>query len=337
NRTYPTDLYLPADLSAVPGPVPVMVFSHGYGETHTNPDSVAAARSLAANGFVVAVPEHIGSNAAYQDDLALGLNRESFDVMEFINRPLDIRFLLDTLEEKNNTEFQGRLNLDRVGLVGYSFGGYTVLAAAGATVDVGLLEQQCDLEADFVPDNVNIALLIQCRLLELQSSPQVLQQLTDGSLADDRIGSVFALSPLSNLFGEKSMEKIQVPVVIVGGAYDIATPIVQEQLAAFQGLTISEKYFYLAQNLSHTSALTRAILDLAYPRSDIIESFNASEQWLFNLMVTLLIAHGQVSLVGDETYSPYLTAAYVEAVSVEPTRLHLLRSLPLCLLRHSGC
>ena len=110
-----------------------------------------------------------------------------------------------------------------------------------------------------------------------------------------------------------------------------------EQLAAFQRLTTSEKYFYLAQNLSHTSALTRAIPDLAYPRSGIVESFNASEQWLFNLMVTLLIAHGQVSLVGDETYSPYLTAAYVEAVSVEPTRLHLLRSLPLCLPRHSGC
>ncbi|ESA33691.1 dienelactone hydrolase [Leptolyngbya sp. Heron Island J] len=333
NRTYPTDLYLPADLSAVPGPIPVMVFSHGYGETRTNPDAVAAARSLAANGFVVAVPEHIGSNAAYQDDLALGLNRESFDVMEFINRPLDIRFLLDTLEEKNKTDFQERLQLDRVGLVGYSFGGYTVLAAAGATVDVELLEQQCDLDADFVPDNVNIALLIQCRLLELQASPQVLQQLLDGSLADERIASVFALSPLSNLFGDKGMGNIQMPVVIVGGAYDIATPIVQEQLAAFQGLTVSEKYFYLAQNLSHTSALTRAILDLAYPRSGIVERFNASEQWLFNLMVTLLIAHGQVSLMGDETYTPYLTAAYVEAVSVEPTRLHLLRFLPPCLSR----
>ncbi|MEM1243151.1 MAG: dienelactone hydrolase, partial [Cyanobacteria bacterium P01_H01_bin.26] len=323
--------YLPADLNAVPGPIPVMVFSHGYGETRTTPDSVAAARSLAANGFVVAVPEHIGSNKAYQDDLALGLNRESFDVMEFINRPLDIRFLLDTLEEKNKTDFQGRLHLDRVGLAGYSFGGYTILAAAGATVDVGLLEQQCDLEADFAPDNVNIALLIQCRLLELTESPEVLQRLLDGSLADERIGSVFALSPLSNLFGEKGMATIQVPVVIVGGAYDIATPIVQEQLAAFQGLTTPEKYFYLAENLSHTSALTRAILDLAYPRSGIVESFNASEQWLFNLMVTLLIAHGQVSLVGDETYNPYLTAAYVEAVSVEPTRLHLLRSLPPCL------
>ena len=332
DRTYPIDLYLPADLSAVPGPVPVMVFSHGYGDTRSNPELVAAARSLVANGFVVAVPEHIGSNNVYQNDLAQGLSRESFDVMEFVNRPLDIRFLLDTLEEKNKTEFQGLLQLEQVGVVGHSFGGYTALAAAGATVDLERLEQQCDPEADIVPDNVNIALLIQCRLLELTESPQILQQLTNGSLADERIGSVFALSPLSNLFGEKGMAKIQIPVVIVGGAYDIATPIVQEQLAAFQGLTVSERYFYLAQNLSHTTALTRAVLDLAYPRSGIVDRFNASEQWLFNLMVTLLIAHGHVYLMGDETYSPYLTAAYVETVSVEPTRLHLLRSLPPCFL-----
>ena len=108
----------------------------------------------------------------------LYLPADSFDVMELVNRPLDIRFLLDTLEEKNKTEFQERLQLDRVGVVGHSFGGYTALATAGATVDVGRLEQQCDPEADIVPDNVNIALLIQCRLLELKASPQVLQQLT---------------------------------------------------------------------------------------------------------------------------------------------------------------
>ncbi|MEO0377008.1 MAG: alpha/beta hydrolase [Cyanobacteria bacterium P01_A01_bin.17] len=331
NRTYPTDLYFPANLNTIPsGPIPIIIFSHGYGDTRTNPELVAAARSLAANGFVAAVPEHIGSNKAYHDDLARGLNRESFDVMEFVNRPLDIRFLIDTLEEKNKTNFQGRLQLDHVGLAGHSFGGYTALATAGATVEIELLMQQCDLAADIVPDNVNIALLIQCRLLELKESPQVLQQLTDGSLGDERIGLVFALSPLSSLFGESGIGKIQIPAVIVGGAYDIATPIVQEQLAAFQWLTTSEKYFYLADNPSHTSAMTRAILDLAYPRSEIVDSFNANEQWLFNLMVTLLIAHGQVSLRGDETYDPYLTAAYVEAVSIEPTRLHLLRSLPTC-------
>ncbi|MEL6555028.1 MAG: dienelactone hydrolase, partial [Cyanobacteria bacterium J06621_11] len=82
----------------------------------------AAARKLASNGFVVAIPEHVDSNKSYQGDLSRGLNHDSFDVMEFINRPLDIRFLLDTLEQLNDAEFQGRLQLESVGLMGHSFG-----------------------------------------------------------------------------------------------------------------------------------------------------------------------------------------------------------------------
>lgn len=326
NRTYPVNLYMPEDFSAVQGPIPVMVFSHGYGDTKDNPEAVTAARKLAANGFVVAMPEHVGSNKAYQNDLLLGLVQESFEAMEFVNRPLDIRFLLDTLEEKNSTDFQGRLQLDRVGLIGHSFGGYTVLAAAGATVDIDRLQRQCDRNADIAPENINVALALECRLLELEDSS--IQQLTDSSLADERVGHVFALAPVSNLFGENGMDKIQVPVAILGGASDVASPIALEQLVAFRGLTTSQKYFYLGENLSHTPAMTRIILSVTSPNSDVIERFNEVEELFSNLIVSLIIAHGQVYLLDDESYRPYLTSAYVEAVSVEPTKLHLLQSIP---------
>lgn len=326
NRIYPANLYMPENLSAIQGPIPVMILSHGYGDTKDNPEAVAAARKLAANGFVVAMPEHVGSNKTYQNDLLAGLAQESFEAMEFVNRPLDIRFLLDTLEQRNNTEFQGRLQLDRVGLIGHSFGGYTVLAAGGATVDIERLQRQCDLDADITPENVNVALLLECRLLELDESS--IQQLTDGSLADERVGHVFALAPVSNLFGESGMEKIQVPVVILGGATDVASPIALEQLVAFQGLTTPEKYFYLGENLSHTPGLTRVVLSVTSPNSDVVENFNEAEELFSNLLISLAIAHAQVYLLDNESYRPYLTSAYVEAVSVEPTKLHLLRSIP---------
>ena len=325
DRAYPANLYLPKDLSALSGPVPVLIFSHGYADTRSHPETVAAARSMASNGFVVAVPEHIGSNKAYQSDLEKGLNRESFEVMEFINRPQDIRFLLDTLEKKNNNEFQGRLKLDSVGLIGHSFGGYTALALAGATVDVDLLKEQCPVDADFTPETVNLALLIQCRLLELESSPGLIPQLTEGTLADERVGFVFAMSPMSNLFGAEGVDHIQAPVVILGGSYDIATPVVQEQLTMFQSLETSQKHFYLGDNLSHTTELTRTVLELVHPRSDVSDRFRASEQWLFNLVVTLIIAHSKNSLLEDETYQPYLSASYVETNSIAPARIHLLR------------
>ncbi len=328
SRTYPADLYLPNNFDAIEGSIPVMIFSHGYGETRTESDTVTLARSLAANGFVVAVPEHIGSNKTYRDDLAEGLNHESFEAMEFINRPLDIQFLLDTLEHKNDTEFQGRLQLENVGLMGYSFGGYTALSAAGATVDLARLHQQCDLDSDFTPDTTNVALLIQCRLLELESSPGNIQLLTDGSLQDDRVGLVIAFAPLTNLFGEGGMNNIQSPVVIMGGTYDIAAPIVLEQAMAFQWLKNPQKYFYLAENISHTTELTRIILDLVSPQGNSPDEIETAERWVFNLAVTLAIAHGKVYLSSDESYRPYLTSAYVEAVSIEPTTLHLLRAFP---------
>ena len=217
NRTYPVDLYLPDDLEAIQGPIPVFIISHGYGDTHANIKWISLARNLAANGFFVALPEHVGSNKAYQDALERGLTHETFQAMEFVNRPLDIRFLLDTLEQKNATEFQGRLQLDRVGLYGHSFGGYTVLTAAGATVDVNWLQQQCSLDAEITPRSINIALLLECRLLELVDSPEAMQQLTDGGLADDRVKLVIADAPVSNLFGETGVSQIQIPVVIGGG------------------------------------------------------------------------------------------------------------------------
>ncbi len=333
DRAYPVDLYYPEDLQAITGPIPVMVFSHGYGDTRTDADAVELAHSLAAHGFLVALPEHIGSNEAYQTELAQGLRQESFDVMEFVNRPLDIHFLLDTLEQRNDVDFEGRLQLDNVGMMGFSFGGYTALAMAGATVDIKKLEQQCILEADFTPDTANISLLIQCRILELKAvssteNQKAIQQLTDGSLRDERVGLVAAFAPLSNLLGEQGLSNIQVPVTIVGGAYDVATPIIQEQLAAFQSLATSQKYFYLAENLSHTTELTRSILELLHPSSDMAERFDQSERWFFSLAVSILIAQGKVHLAGDKSYQLFLSAAYVEAVSTAPTKLHLLRSAP---------
>ncbi|MEO1095093.1 MAG: alpha/beta hydrolase [Cyanobacteria bacterium J06638_28] len=328
DRNLPIDLYLPRNLGTVPGPISVIILSHGYGDTRQNPEASAAARKLAANGFVVAMPEHIGSNKAYQDDLTRGLVQESFEAMEFINRPLDIRFLLDTLEQKNATEFQGRLQLDRVGLVGHSFGGYTALASAGATVDIDYLQQQCTPRETIDPDQVNIALLLECRALELMASPDVMRQLTDGSMTDERVGLVMTLAPVSNLFGESGVSKIDIPVVIMGGASDIASPLALEQLTAFRGLTTAEKYLYLGENLSHTPALTRVALNATNPNSAIADNLEETEELFSNLVVSLAIAHNRVYLQGDESYRPYLTSAYVEAVSVEPFKLHLLRSVP---------
>lgn len=327
DRTFPVDLFLPANLDAVQGSIPVVILSHGYGDTRTNPAAIKAAQSMAANGYMAVLPEHVGSNKQYQSDLTRGLNQDSFEAMEFINRPLDVRFLIDTLEQQNATNFQGRLQLDRIGVLGHSFGGYTALAAAGATVDIEHLEAQCTLENNITHEQINIALALQCRALELKSLPDALKKLTDGSLSDDRIGFVFTLSSVASLFGKDGMNAIQVPTVIIGGALDIASPVAVEQVTAFQGLTIAQKYLYLAENLSHTPELTRVGLEITNPNIEVVEGFSKTQDLFTDLIITLAIAHGNVYLRSDDSYLPYLTSAYVETVSVEPVKFHLLRSV----------
>lgn len=39
------------------------------------------------------------------------------------------------MERRNKTEYEQRLKLNKVGVLGHSFGGYTALAVAGATWD----------------------------------------------------------------------------------------------------------------------------------------------------------------------------------------------------------
>ncbi|MEL7356704.1 MAG: alpha/beta hydrolase [Cyanobacteria bacterium J06560_6] len=329
NRTYPVDIYLPDNLNTGSGPIPVMVFSHGYGDTRTKPEFVAAARRLAENGFFVALPEHVGSNKDYQNDFVRGLHGESFDVMEFVNRPLDIHFLLDSLEALNSTEFQGRLQMNRVGLLGHSFGGYTALAVSGATVDIERLQRQCNFETDIAPEKNNIGLALQCRLLELRESPNAIQKLTDGSLADERVGLAVTLAPVSNLFGEGGMAQIPHPVVIIGGAADMAAPVALEQLVAFRDLTTPYKYLYLGENASHSSALTELVLGVTDANSELLATFSEVREVFTSLVLGLVIAHGRVYLLDDDSYLPYLTASYVEAVSsATPISFRLLRSVP---------
>jgi predicted dienelactone hydrolase len=86
---------------------------------------------------VVAVSEHPGSDAKQLQALLSGRADEVTSPREFIDRPLDVKYLLDELTRLSQSEpgFQERLNLQQVGVIGQSFGGYTVLALAGAKLN----------------------------------------------------------------------------------------------------------------------------------------------------------------------------------------------------------
>ncbi|GAB4365990.1 MAG: alpha/beta hydrolase [Elainellaceae cyanobacterium] len=324
DRNIPTDLYVPVFGEALPTSIPVVVYSHGYGETRET--AAPFLELLASYGFVVAAPEHVGSDYQFQQDLLIGLTNESFAASEFVDRPLDISYVLDVLEQKNATEFNNRLNLQQVGAFGHSFGGYTVLMLGGATVDFEQLQDQC--QQDFLLRSLDTALLLQCRALELESAPQSMELLTNGQLRDPRIQSVMAVTPVAGaILGQQGLSQINIPVFLFSGGSDPVTPLVPEQLRAFSWLTTPDRYLLITDNAAHSAEITEVVNRFLLP-ANLDADVNEELAAFLTHLRSVGIAFMQVYVAGQLEYRPYLQASFVDSLSVSPFDFSLIRSFP---------
>jgi predicted dienelactone hydrolase len=317
DRPVPADLFLPEIPNARAGTIPVIIFSHGLGHSRVYFRDVA--EHVASYGFAVAMPEHVGSDEIQRRDLESWLADEFFQRREFINRPQDVSFLLDELSRLNDSRFNQQLNTQSVGAIGHSFGGYTVLVNAGATVDFDWLEQQCTPDVNFVS---NLSRLLQCRALELGDSPADVAALSQGELRDERIKLVMAFNTVSNLFGQSGTARIQVPTVIAGGGYDFITPLVPEQADTFNWLTTPEKYFLLVDQMAHSEETTRALMQFVYSIEEDVD-LDLSTAWLRSNYKALLVAFAQTYVAGRDEYRPYLEASYVQYISQPPFSMYM--------------
>jgi predicted dienelactone hydrolase len=83
--------------------------------------------------------DHLGSDAAVWQGLPLteikpALKQAVANLTNAVNRPLDVTFAIDQMtkmDREGDSPLKGRLDLDRIGVAGHSFGGYTTLAIAG--------------------------------------------------------------------------------------------------------------------------------------------------------------------------------------------------------------
>jgi predicted dienelactone hydrolase len=241
-RSFLVDLYLPK-ITGNQQPLSLIVISHGLGGDLNT--FAYLAQYLASYGFAVAVPEHPGSNAKQITNLLEGFANDVTPPQEFINRPLDITFLLNQIEVR----YKSRINIQDVGIIGQSFGGYTALALAGAELNFTELNNACsNLDKSF-----NVSLFLQCLALELP------QDTTRTNLKDTRITSAIAINPLTSaIFGQAGMSKIKIPIMLVSGSADPVTPALPEQIKPFTWLNVAEKYLVLMKGGTHFSTLNES-------------------------------------------------------------------------------
>ncbi|MGK7910182.1 MAG: alpha/beta hydrolase, partial [Synechococcus sp.] len=288
--TVSVDLYVPDNHTSS---APLVVISHGMASTRNTFSYLA--EHLASQGMVVAAIGHPTSDALRYQQYIAGFAEEP-DPRLALHRPLDITALLNELER--NPTWQDRIQTDRVGVIGQSLGGYTVLASGGATLDFEHLERSCrDFEQSILP--FNLSWLLQCQVLRLPEQ--------EYQLRDERVAAILAINPIgSALFGPDGFSQIQIPVMMVAGTNDFFAPAVSEQIVPFTWMETDDRYLMVVENGTHFSFLPGD--------SDGEDVFNLPDillgpdpQLAHPGMKALATIFMQTYLAENEEYRPYLT------------------------------
>jgi predicted dienelactone hydrolase len=205
---------------------PLIVYSHGQPGSRMQAHYLL--EHLASQGYVVAALDHTQSTYAdvTQDSYATGL----------VNRPLDILFAATEIP----TQFPGS-DANNIGLLGYSYGGYSSLNAAGIGLDSANLaayckrtnnEGPCFLQSFFTP-------------LEAARGAKVVK-------ADPRIKAVFVMAPYGiPWFSPQAFADMRVPLFVGGGSSDTVATYARDAQQAFKLSGSKNKYLLTLEAATH--------------------------------------------------------------------------------------
>ena len=316
-RKIPVDIYW--STAATPNK-PVIVFSHGFASVRT--DLRYLAEHLASHGYVVAALEHPGSNGA-NTDLALQGKTRVVQPQEFLNRAQDISFVLDELEKLNQTPnhpLQGKLATTNTMVLGYSFGGGTALALAGAELQLERLKQRC---------KKNLAILsvgeaIQCIAQELPENTY--------QLRDTRIKRAIALNPTTSLmFGETGLTKVQIPTLVLAGSADKTTPALTEQIVGFDKIP-SPKWLIGIVGGTHLSVKdpSTTLDQIGKPNTPISGGEVVGEQAadVRKYLKAITLAFAAQMTPEAKNYAIFLTSDYAQFASTKAFPFRLITQIP---------
>jgi predicted dienelactone hydrolase len=212
-------------------PFPLIVVSHGYPGSRFMMTYLT--ENLASKGYVVAAIDH--AESTYRDTAAFAST--------LLNRPLDIRFIIDQMAElgaeDSDSFLAGAVDAENTGLVGYSMGGYGALNVAGGAYGAAYIPTLSQFGFDGV------------ELLEVNTASN------PDFAGDERVKAVYAFAPWGmnfNLWDAESLSTLDVPVFFVGGSLDDVAGYEEDPHAIFELATNAERYFLTFENARHNVA-----------------------------------------------------------------------------------
>jgi predicted dienelactone hydrolase len=236
-------------------PYPLIIYSHGLFGARL--ESTHYLEHLASWGFVVMAADHVGSTF-FDTTSAQDV------VRSFGYRPQDVTRLIDYAETINSKgSFAGLVNMNAVGVTGFSFGGYTTLLAGGALLDSRAVAATCESLSsaeNALCDAANLQLLAE--IVGLGNVPDTLWQ----PIADDRITAVLPLAPCCvDLLGTNGIAGITIPIMVIAGTADEVAPPERHGMLAFNHTNNESRALVLIEDAGHdvyldiyTGEITRA-------------------------------------------------------------------------------
>jgi predicted dienelactone hydrolase len=194
----PYRLSVARNASLAPGQHRLILLSHGHLGSNLGHWDLAA--FLARHGLIVAAPRHFG---------------DSFDQppkpggRQLVTRPAQISAALDSL--LSDPQLAPSIDAERIGMAGFSAGGYTSLVIAGATPHVEHLMSHCrehPEDKEFGCDHLSDW---QAGAGELANAVFV---------HDPRVRAVVAMAPVGVLFDKADLAGISIPLRIYRAADD---------------------------------------------------------------------------------------------------------------------
>jgi predicted dienelactone hydrolase len=203
----------------------VILFSHGFGGTARMMAWFTTV--LAQQGYVVIAVDHPGNNGIDKMTVA--------GAIMFWDRPGDLQAALNAVAA--DPAISSHLDLKRLGVAGFSAGGFTALAAAGAQVDVAHFQAFCkdhpedgvckpQLELAFTQEQAMAA------LASPELAPEAAHAGDDHSIRG--VKAVFAMAPaIVQAFDPASLSAMTTPVsILLGDADPVAPPHTNGGVAA---------------------------------------------------------------------------------------------------------
>jgi predicted dienelactone hydrolase len=202
-------------------PAPLALLSHGTGGSIATLDWLG--ESLSSAGWLVVGVDHHG-NSAMEPYLPQGFG--------FIwERPRDLRYALEWA--MNERAVDG----SRIAAVGYSLGGYSVAALAGARLNPDVLAGVLK-GAIPVPPLPEYPTLVED--LRATYSADQLDAAVSGAGAeyrDPRVGRIVMLAPaVGQVVAQESLAEVRVPTLVLWGADDVVAAPADNALAYVAGI-----------------------------------------------------------------------------------------------------